>query len=182
MPITVTKLGIDGLLLIQPKVFGDSRGYFFESYNEMDLARAGLEARFVQDNQSFSRKATLRGLHYQVSHPQGKLIRVIDGRVFDVAVDMRPGSATRGMYQGVVLSGEENNQLFIPEGFAHGFLVLSETALVAYKSTDFYYPEDEGGIRWDDPDLDIDWPSRDVLVSQKDSALPYLRALPGFAG
>jgi dTDP-4-dehydrorhamnose 3,5-epimerase len=159
-------------------VFGDERGYFFESYNERDLAQAGLEARFVQDNQSLSRRGILRGLHFQKTHPQGKLVRVIAGEVYDVAVDLRSASATFGRHFGLVLSGSEHNQLYVPAGFAHGFLVLSETALFAYKCTDYYHPEDEGGIRWDDPTLAIDWPLKDVLVSPKDAVLPYFKDLP----
>lgn len=177
MPITVTPLDIPGLYLIQPKVFGDSRGYFFESYNERDFWEAGLTMRFVQDNQSFSRRGVLRGLHFQKEHPQGKLVRVIQGEVYDVAVDIRPGSATYGTYYGLVLSGETQNQFYIPPGFAHGFVVLSETAIFAYKCTDYYHPEDEGGIRWNDPDLAIPWPLSDVLVSPKDQALPFFKEL-----
>ena len=177
MPITVTPLDIPGLYLIQPKVFGDSRGYFFESYNERDFWEAGLTMRFVQDNQSFSRRGVLRGLHFQKEHPQGKLVRVIQGEVYDVAVDIRPGSATYGTYYGLVLSGETQNQFYIPPGFAHGFVVLSETAIFAYKCTDYYHPEDEGGIRWNDGDLSITWPLSDVLVSPKDQALPFFKEL-----
>jgi len=177
MPITVTKVPIEGLAVIQPKVFGDARGYFFESYSERDFTAAGLGMRFVQDNQSFSRRGILRGLHFQKTHPQGKLVRVIAGEVFDVAVDLRHGSPTHGQHFGVVLSSELQNQFYVPPGFAHGFVVLSETALFSYKCTDFYYPEDEGGIRWDDPDLCIEWPLRDVQVSPKDAALPYWRDL-----
>lgn len=177
MPITVTPLDIPGLYLIQPKVFGDSRGYFFESYNERDFWEAGLTMRFVQDNQSFSRRGVLRGLHFQKQHPQGKLVRVIQGEVYDVAIDIRLGSATFGKYCSLILSGELQNQFYIPPGFAHGFVVLSETAIFAYKCTDYYHPEDEGGIRWDDPDLAIPWPLRDVLVSPKDQSLPFFREL-----
>lgn len=158
-------------------MFGDSRGYFFESYNERDFWEAGLTMRFVQDNQSFSRRGVLRGLHFQKQYPQGKLVCVIHGEVYDVTVDIRPGSATYGMYYGLVLSGETQNQVYIPPGFAHGFVVLSETAIFAYKCTDYYHPEDEGGIRWDDPDLSILWPLSDVLVSPKDQALPFFKEL-----
>ncbi|AEJ19472.1 dTDP-4-dehydrorhamnose 3,5-epimerase [Gracilinema caldarium] len=177
MPITVTRLPIEGLFIIQPKVFGDARGYFLESFNERDFHDAGLTMRFVQDNQSFSRKGVLRGLHFQKKHPQGKLVRVIQGEVYDVAVDIRPGSSTFGHYYGLILSGEQHNQFYIPPGFAHGFVVLSETALFAYKCTDYYHPEDEGGIRWNDPELAIPWPLTDVQVSAKDAQLPYFTAL-----
>lgn len=175
MPITVTPLPIEGLYIIEPRIFGDARGYFFESYNERDFHSAGLSMRFVQDNQSFSRKGVLRGLHFQKQHPQGKLVRVIQGEVYDVAVDIRPGSNTFGQYYGLVLSGEKQNQFYISPGFAHGFVVLSETAIFAYKCTDYYHPEDEGGIRWDDGDLSIPWPLTDVQVSAKDAKLPYLK-------
>ncbi|MDR2398521.1 MAG: dTDP-4-dehydrorhamnose 3,5-epimerase [Spirochaetaceae bacterium] len=165
---------IDGLYEITPRVFEDARGYFFESYAERDFARAGLALRFVQDNQSRSLKGVLRGLHFQKQHPQGKLVRVLAGEVFDVAVDLRPQSRTYGRWQGIRLSGEKHNQFYIPPGFAHGFLVLSDTAIFAYKCTDFYYPEDEGGIIWNDPSLGIAWPDLGMAysVSAKDQNLP----------
>jgi dTDP-4-dehydrorhamnose 3,5-epimerase len=174
MPFTKTPLSIPGLSMIQPKVFGDARGYFFESYNERDLAQAGIEARFVQDNQSKSSRGVLRGLHFQKTRPQGKLVRVIFGEVFDVAVDLRSGSATFGKWEGLTLSGELQNQFYIPPGFAHGFLVLSEEAVFVYKCTEFYHPEDESGIRWDDPALGIAWPDTGAkpLLSPKDLELP----------
>jgi dTDP-4-dehydrorhamnose 3,5-epimerase len=174
MPITVTPCPIEGLYEIQPKVFGDSRGYFFESYSERDFHAAGLTMAFVQDNQSRSVKGTLRGLHFQRRFPQGKLVRAIAGEVFDVAVDLRPGSATRGRWHGVALSGEKQNQFYIPPGFAHGFLALSDTAVFAYKCTEFYYPEDEGGIVWNDPAIGIVWPDlgMEYLLSGKDQNLP----------
>jgi dTDP-4-dehydrorhamnose 3,5-epimerase len=174
MPIEVRPLSISGLYVIQPKVFGDARGYFFETYSERDFHEAGIEARFVQDNQSKSTRGVLRGLHFQKTHPQGKLVRVIDGEVFDVAVDLRSGSPTFGRWEGVMLSGELQNQFFVPPGFAHGFLVLSDTAVFAYKCTDFYHPEDEGGIRWDDPTIGIAWPDAGIepKLSDKDSKLP----------
>jgi dTDP-4-dehydrorhamnose 3,5-epimerase len=167
-------LAIEGLLIIQPKVFGDERGYFFESYNERDFASAGISERFVQDNQSKSSKGVLRGLHFQKSHSQAKLVRVIEGDVFDVAVDLRAGSPTFGKWEGVKLSGELQNQFYIPRRFAHGFLVLSETAVFAYKCTDFYHPEDEGGIPWNDPAIGVVWPELGMapLLSSKDLVHP----------
>jgi dTDP-4-dehydrorhamnose 3,5-epimerase len=174
MPITVTPCPIEGLYEIQPKVFGDQRGYFFESYSERDFHAAGLTAAFVQDNQSRSVKGTLRGLHFQRRFPQGKLVRAIAGEVFDVAVDLRPGSPTRGQWHGVVLSGETQNQFYIPPGFAHGFLALSDVAVFAYKCTEFYHPEDEGGIVWNDPALGVRWPDlgMEYILSDKDKKLP----------
>ncbi len=150
--------GIEGLKVITPKVFGDSRGYFMETWNEREFAEAGVDVRFVQDNQSFSSRGVLRGLHFQKEFAQDKLVRVLDGEVFDVAVDIRKGSPTWGKYFGVVLTGENKKQFFIPKNFAHGFVVLSETATFAYKCTDFYHPEDEGGIMWNDPKIGIEWP------------------------
>lgn len=157
--ITVTKTHIDGLVIIEPKVFGDSRGYFMETYSQRDMSEAGLNMVFVQDNQSMSTKGVLRGLHFQKEYPQGKLVRVIRGSVFDVAVDLRSGSKTFGQWYGVELSEENKKQFYIPEGFAHGFLVLSDTAEFCYKCTDFYHPEDEGGLAWNDPEIAIAWPS-----------------------
>ena len=156
--INVTKCPIEGLYVIEPNVHGDSRGYFMETYNQQDMAAAGLNMVFVQDNQSMSVKGVLRGLHTQKQHPQGKLVRVISGRVFDVAVDIRPGSATYGQWYGIELSAENKKQFYISEGFAHGFLVLSDTAEFCYKVTDFYHPEDETGIAWNDPAVGIRWP------------------------
>ena len=174
MPFIFTPLALEGLVSAEPKLFGDSRGYFLETYSERDFAAAGIRARFVQDNESKSARGVLRGLHYQKTHPQGKLVRVIFGEVFDVAVDLRAGSPTFGKWAGVTLSGETRNQLYVPPGFAHGFLVLSEEAVFAYKCTDFYHPEDEGGIRWDDPAIRIAWPDLGAapLLSAKDLALP----------
>jgi dTDP-4-dehydrorhamnose 3,5-epimerase len=165
---------VDGLYEIIPRLFSDSRGYFFENYSERDFLNAGIKARFVQDNQSYSVKSVLRGLHYQKSHPQGKLVQVIQGEVFDVAVDIRPGSPTRGRWHGLFLNGQKHNQFYIPEGFAHGFLVMSETAVFAYKCTDFYYPDDEAGIMWNDPAIGIKWPDTgmEYLLSEKDKKLP----------
>ncbi len=150
--------GIEGLYVIEPTVHGDSRGYFMETYNQNDLREAGLDAVFVQDNQSMSVKGVLRGLHFQKQFPQGKLVRVIKGSVFDVAVDLRAGSETYGKWFGVELSEENKKQFYIPQGFAHGFLVLSEKAEFCYKCTDFYHPGDEGGLAWNDPKIGIVWP------------------------
>ena len=178
--IKVNKLPIEGLCVIEPTVHGDSRGYFMETYNQNDMREAGLDMVFVQDNQSMSTRGVLRGLHYQKQYPQGKLVRVISGEVFDVAVDLRPGSATYGKWHGELLSAENKKQFYIPEGFAHGFYVLSDTAEFCYKVTDFYHPGDEGGIRWNDPDIGVAWPLLEevpVLLSEKDRAQPFLREL-----
>lgn len=156
--IKVMKAPIAGLYIIEPAVHGDARGYFMETYNARDMAEAGLDMTFVQDNQSMSTKGVLRGLHFQKQYPQGKLVRVIKGRVFDVAVDMRAGSKTYGQWFGVELSEENKKQFYISEGFAHGFLVLSDVAEFCYKVTDFYHPDDEGGIAWNDPTIGIVWP------------------------
>ena len=156
--IKVTKAPIEGLYLIEPTVHGDSRGYFMETYNQKDMENAGLNMKFVQDNQSMSTKGVLRGLHFQKQFPQGKLVRVIKGAVFDVAVDLRSGSETYGKWYGVELTEENKKQFYISEVFAHGFLVLSETAEFCYKVTDFYHPGDEGGMAWNDPEIGIDWP------------------------
>ena len=160
--------GIEGLCVITPAVHGDSRGYFMETYNQNDMHEAGLDMVFVQDNQSMSVKGVLRGLHFQKQFPQGKLVRVIKGCVFDVAVDLRPGSLTFGKWFGVELSEENKKQFYIPQGFAHGFLVLSETAEFCYKCTDFYHPGDEGGLAWNDPAINILWP--EVVGSYAGSA------------
>ena len=166
---TFKKTAIDGVYIITPKKFGDNRGYFMETYNEHDFKENGLNYNFVQDNQSKSSKGVLRGLHFQINHPQAKLVRVIEGEVYDVAVDLRKGSKTYGKYVGVILSAENNKQLMIPRGFAHGFLVLSDNAIFAYKCDDFYHPEDEGGIAFDDPEVNIEWPFKDNLnLSEKD--------------
>lgn len=155
--IKVTKAPIKGLYIIEPAVHGDSRGYFMETYNKRDMEEAGLNMNFVQDNQSMSVKGVLRGLHFQKQYPQGKLVRVIKGKVYDVAVDLRKDSETYGKWYGVELSEENKKQFYISEGFAHGFLVLSETAEFCYKVTDFYHPGDEGGLAWNDPSIGIDW-------------------------
>jgi len=156
--INVTKCPIAGLYVIEPAVHGDHRGYFMETYNQRDMAENGLNMVFVQDNQSMSVKGVLRGLHFQRELPQGKLVRVIQGRVFDVAVDLRPGSETYGKWYGIELTAENKKQFYISEGFAHGFLVLSDTAEFCYKVTDFYHPGDEGGLAWNDPSIGIQWP------------------------
>ncbi len=156
--IKVIQAPIQGLYVVEPAVFGDSRGYFMETYNQQDMHEAGLDMVFVQDNQSMSTKGVLRGLHFQKEHPQGKLVRVIRGTVFDVAVDLRQGSASYGQWYGVELSAENKKQFYLSEGFAHGFLVLSEEAEFCYKVTDFYRPGDEGGLAWNDPEIGIDWP------------------------
>jgi dTDP-4-dehydrorhamnose 3,5-epimerase len=156
--IKVTSCPIEGLYIIEPAVHGDNRGYFMETYNQNDMREAGLNMVFVQDNQSMSVKGVLRGLHYQKEYPQGKLVRVIKGRVFDVAVDLRTNSKTYGQWFGVELTEENKKQFYVSEGFAHGFLVLSETAEFCYKVTDFYRPGDEGGLAWNDPEIGIKWP------------------------
>ncbi len=156
--IKVTKAPIEGLYVIEPTVHQDERGYFSETYNQRDMHEAGLDMVFVQDNESMSVKGVLRGLHFQKEFPQGKLVRVIEGEVFDVAVDLREGSATYGQWFGVELSAENKKQFYISEGFAHGFLVLSDVARFCYKVTDFYHPGDEGGIAWNDPKINIKWP------------------------
>lgn len=169
------KCDIEGLFTIETKVFGDERGYFMETYHYEDFKDAGLSMTFVQDNQSSSRKGVLRGLHYQKGHPQGKLVRVLTGCVYDVAVDLRKNSPTYGKYHGVILSDENKLMFYVPEGFAHGFLVLSDTAVFTYKCTDFYHPEDEGGILWNDPDIGIDWPlpeGMEPVISAKDEMHP----------
>ncbi len=156
--IKITTCDIEGLLIIEPTVYRDDRGFFMETYNQRDLQEAGFDRVFVQDNQSLSKKGVLRGLHFQKQYPQGKLVRVIRGCVFDVAVDIRLNSATYGKWFGVELSAENAKQFYIPEGFAHGFLVLSDEAEFCYKCTDFYHPGDEGGLAWNDPKIGIEWP------------------------
>ena len=165
--------GIKGLCIIEPAVHGDSRGYFTETYNQRDMAEAGLDMVFVQDNQSMSVKGVLRGLHFQKEFPQGKLVRAIKGTVFDVAVDLRGGSDTYGKWFGVELSEENHKQFYIPEGFAHGFLVLTENAEFCYKVTDFYHPGDEGGLAWNDPAIGIEWPQLTGEYQGTSSAVGY---------
>ena len=167
--ITVETCEIEGLKVITPKVFGDARGYFVETYNKNDFYEAGIDVEFVQDNQSASTRGVLRGLHFQTKHPQDKLVRCINGEVFDVAVDLRPGSKTYGKWFGVTLTAENKKQFFIPKGFAHGFLVLSDYAEFAYKCSDFYDPTGEGGIKWDDPDVGVEWPiTEDMKLNLSD--------------
>ncbi len=173
--IKVTRCEIDGLCIIEPTVHGDSRGYFMETYNQNDMKENGLDMVFVQDNQSMSTKGVLRGLHYQKKYPQGKLVRVIRGSVFDVAVDLRKNSKTFGKWFGIELSDENKKQFYISEGFAHGFLVLSDEAEFCYKVTDFYHPNDEGGIMWNDPKIGIKWPLDgidEIKLSDKDKVNP----------
>ena len=169
--ITVTPCDIEGLYVIEPTVFKDERGYFVETYNQNDMKVAGLDMVFVQDNQSMSTRGVLRGLHFQKQFPQGKLVRVVRGKVFDVAVDLRSDSKTYGKWFGVELSAENMKQFYIPEGFAHGFLVLSDEAEFCYKCTDFYHPGDEGGLAWNDPEIGVEWPLEegvDLIISEKD--------------
>ena len=169
--ITVTPCDIEGLYVIEPTVFKDERGYFVETYNQNDMKEAGLDMVFVQDNQSMSTRGVLRGLHFQKQFPQGKLVRVVRGKVFDVAVDLRSDSKTYGKWFGVELSAENMKHFYIPEGFAHGFLVLSDEAEFCYKCTDFYHPGDEGGLAWNDPEIGVEWPLEegvDLIISEKD--------------
>lgn len=172
-----TDTPISGVRIIEPGVYADERGCFMETYNFNDFKAAGIDAVFVQDNQSVSVKGVLRGLHFQKIHPQAKIVRVISGEVFDVAVDIRNESPTYKKWFGIALSGENKKQLFVPEGLAHGFLVLSREAVFTYKCTDFYHPEDERGIIWNDPDIGIDWPLGNmerVILSDKDLLLPVI--------
>ncbi|MDZ4042083.1 MAG: dTDP-4-dehydrorhamnose 3,5-epimerase [Eubacteriales bacterium] len=176
MKVIETKL--PGVLIIEPKVFSDARGFFMETWNQARYAEAGVPAKFVQDNLSFSARGVLRGLHFQHPNDQGKLVYVIQGEVFDVAVDIRVGSPTFGQWVGVTLSNDNKRQLYIPEGFAHGFCVTSDSALFAYKCTDFYNPQAEGGIIWNDPEIGIKWPTSKPLLSEKDSTYPPLKQIP----
>jgi dTDP-4-dehydrorhamnose 3,5-epimerase len=165
---------LPGVVVLEPKKFGDHRGFFIETYREETLREAGIETRFVQDNHSRSRKGILRGLHYQLVQPQGKLVRVASGSVFDVAVDVRRGSPHFGEWFGAILDEEEMRMMYVPPGFAHGFVVLSESADFIYKCTDYYHPQSEQGILWNDPAIGIDWPIDDVILSDKDAANPTL--------
>lgn len=174
------KTKLEGVYIIEPKIFGDDRGYFMEIYNKELFSEAGLNMSFVQDNESKSCKGVLRGLHFQKKHGQGKLVRVTRGEVFDVAVDLRIGSPTYRQWEGVILSEENKKQFYIPKGFAHGFLVLSDNAVFNYKCTDFYAPEYDGGVIWDDPDINVRWPLdriENIILSEKDKAQYKLKDL-----
>lgn len=172
MPYTVTPTTLPDVLILEPKVFGDARGFFFESFNARDFALAtGLDVQFVQDNHSKSTQGVLRGLHYQIQHPQGKLVRVTQGEVFDVVVDLRHGSPTFSKWEGVLLSAQNKRQLWVPPGFAHGFLVTSESAEFLYKTTDYYHPEFERSLLWSDPTVGVQWPIQTApLLATKDAA------------
>lgn len=183
---TFTRTSIEGVIIVDVKAYGDSRGYFMETYKRPDFVKGGIGVEFVQDNQSSSVKGVLRGLHFQINHPQSKLVRVVSGKVFDVAVDLRKGSPTFGKWEGVVLSAENKRQFFIPRGFAHGFLVLSETAEFCYKCDDVYHPNDESGLMWNDPAIGIEWPAMDgddafdaskLILSDKDQRHPGFEQL-----
>jgi dTDP-4-dehydrorhamnose 3,5-epimerase len=169
---------LEGLFLIEPAVFGDARGFFMESWSQRDFEKAGLNFNFVQDNVSRSSKGVLRGLHFQSPHSQGKMVSVVEGEVFDVAVDIRKGSPTFGQWEGHLLSSESHLQFYVPPGFAHGFVVTSETALFTYKCTDFYHPEHECSVLWNDPEIGIEWPLEDVQLSGKDSKALPLSEIP----
>jgi len=171
----ITKTPLPGVLLLEPKLHGDSRGFFLETYREDTLKALGINERFVQDNHSRSTRGILRGLHYQLTQPQGKLVRVAQGAVFDVAVDVRRGSPTFGQWCGATLDEESMRMMYIPQGFAHGFVVLSDVADFIYKCTDYYHPQSEQGILWNDPDIGIEWPITDVQLSEKDQNNPVLK-------
>lgn len=179
MSIRIHKTALPGVLSIEPERFMDGRGFFMETYHQGKYAEGGIEGIFVQDNYSHSKQWVIRGLHYQLSHPQGKLIYVISGEIFDVVVDIRVGSPTFGKWVGTPLSGENRRQIFVPGGFAHGFCVLSASADVIYKCTDFYYPGDEYGILWSDPRIHADWPVKNPILSEKDRGYPTLEEIPG---
>lgn len=168
----------DDVLILEPQVFGDARGFFMETWHRERYEGCGIDTAFVQDNLSFSVKNTLRGLHFQITRPQAKLVQAITGEIFDVVLDIRPGSPTFGKWAGVLLSGENRRQMFVPPGFAHGFCVLSESAHFLYKCSDIYVPEDEGGVLWADPDVGVEWPVEAPIVSDKDGRLPRLSEIP----
>lgn len=174
MTVKFTETRLPGVLIIEPQVFNDARGFFLEAFHYEKYAEGGIDRSFVQDNHSHSQRRTLRGLHYQLEHAQGKLIYAVTGEIFDVAVDIRKGSPSFGQWVGVHLSAENKRQIYVPEGFAHGFCVLSDTADIYYKCTDIYSPKDEGGILWADPEIDIDWPVNNPILSEKDSKYPKL--------
>ena len=172
------KTDIDGVIIVEPTAYGDSRGYFMETYQKEDFIKGGIDVDFVQDNQSMSTKGVLRGLHFQINYPQSKLVRCVRGEVYDVAVDLREGSKTYGKYVGVRLSAENKRQFFIPKNFAHGFLVLSDEAEFVYKVDDFYHPNDEGGLMWNDPDIGVEWPiseGMEINLSDKDKTHPAFK-------
>ncbi|MFM2263420.1 MAG: hypothetical protein RI959_2096 [Pseudomonadota bacterium] len=183
MPYTATPTSLEGVIILEPKVFGDDRGFFFESFNQRDFEKVtGVSAAFVQDNHSRSVKGVLRGLHYQIQHPQGKLVRVTQGVVFDVAVDLRKSSPTFGQHVGVELSADNKRQLWIPPGFAHGFVVVSETAEFLYKTTDYWFPEHERSLLWSDPALQIQWPvTEPPQLAAKDAAAKLFAEAEVFA-
>ena len=183
MPYQVSPTSLDGVLILEPQVFGDARGFFFESFNSHDFLHAtGLDVQFLQDNHSKSGQGVLRGLHYQIQHPQGKLVRVTQGEVFDVAVDMRRSSKQFGKWVGTHLSADNKRQLWVPEGFAHGFVVLSESAEFLYKTTDYYHPEHERSVLWSDPELKIDWPFNfEPKLAAKDAKAPLFKYAETFA-
>ncbi len=170
---------IKGLYVVEPRVFGDERGYFVETYHQEDFLAGGIKENFVQHNQSMSRKNVLRGLHFQTKHPQGKLVRALKGEIFDVAVDLRGSSPTYGEWYGITLSDENKKMLYVPPGFAHGYLVLSEEAVFSYLCTDFYHPEEEGGLMWNDPSIGVEWPMEkgvQPILSEKDKIYPSFEA------
>lgn len=182
---TFTPTSIEGVTIVDVKSYGDARGYFMETYKRPDFVAGGIDVDFVQDNQSASTQGVLRGLHFQIEHPQSKLVRVVEGEVFDVCVDLRPGSATFGKWEGVTLSAENHRQFFIPQGFAHGFYVLSPTAVFCYKCDDVYHPNDEGGLMWNDPSIGVEWPlveGVELNLSDKDTKHPSFREWRKSAG
>ncbi len=179
MDVNIKQLSLPGVLLIEPKCFNDNRGYFMETYHQKKYQKAGIDQAFVQDNHSHSSRAVLRGLHYQLKNPQGKLIYAVTGTIFDVAVDIRKGSPTFGQWTGAELSAENKRQIYVPQGFAHGFVVLSESADVIYKCTDLYTPGDEYGVLWSDPQIGINWPVESPILSQKDIENPTLNQISG---
>ena len=176
--MNILQTSLDGVLVVEPMVFDDDRGYFMELYHKSKYEDVGISGDFRQDNLSFSRKGALRGLHFQHPYGQAKLVQVLEGNVFDVVVDIRQGSPSLGKWFGVYLSGENKRQVFIPQGFAHGFCVVSDSALFLYKCSEFYAPECEGGVLWADPDLGIEWPIQEPIVSEKDAVYPRLRDIP----
>lgn len=178
MAVRFTKTFLSEVLIIEPQVFKDGRGFFLETFHHEKYAECGIDRPFVQDNHSHSQQGTLRGLHYQLGHAQGKLVYVVTGEIFDVAVDIRKGSPTFGKWVGVTLSAENKHQIYVPEGFAHGFCVVSETADVMYKCTDIYSPEDEGGVLWSDSEIGIKWPVNAPILSEKDGQYPNLSEVP----